>query len=172
MAATTGLGLDSIFSSTLCRSGGWGGLPNSRISAPAMKVRPPPMMTRALTPGSSIPLARPSISPWRTPWASALTGGLLTVMAPGAPRLRLHEPDPGDFGIGEDDRRDGDIVEGGNAPRDGLGGHLALAHGPVGEHGIARHVAHRVDVRIGGPAPLVHGDEPAPFDLDLRGLQA
>ena len=56
-----------------------GGLPNSVMSAPAMKVRPAPMMTTACAAASATACARPSSSPWRTSRLSALTGGLSTV---------------------------------------------------------------------------------------------
>ena len=282
MAATTGLLLPSIAASTLWRSGGRGGLPNSRMSAPAMKVRPAPMMTMASTAESATPWAMASRRPWRTPWESALTGGLFTVMTPTLPclsnvtrsltsgvsrsvekalrrlhqafgkgrmrvdghgevfrghrgldgqgglgdqlsrsgpgdadtehasrgrvhdelgesvaapdgrraarggpgelrdldgsprllRLRFHEAAPGDLGIGEHHRGHRDVVEGRRAPRNTLGGHLALAHGAVGEHGLAGQVPHGIDMRIARAAALVHQHESPIAQLDLRGLES
>ena len=47
MADTTGFGEPSIRSSTVWSPGSIGGLPNSVMSAPAMKVRPEQTMTIA-----------------------------------------------------------------------------------------------------------------------------
>ena len=79
MAAMIGFGEFSIRTSTSARPGGFGGLPNSVMSAPAMKVRPPQVSTIALTSGSAIALFMHSKMPPRTAALSALTGGLLTV---------------------------------------------------------------------------------------------
>src|SRR6516165_3456904 len=81
MAAMIGFGPPSR---TPCSSGKvapFGGLPNSAISAPAMKVRPAQITTMALTSGSAAALATPSRSPLRTSAESALTGGELIVTA-------------------------------------------------------------------------------------------
>src|SRR2546425_4901043 len=86
MAATTGLGLCSMTSRTSWRIGSFGGLPNSVMSAPAMKVRPAQAMTTASTPGAAAAWLIPSRKPRRTPWLSALTGGLLTVRTAIRPR--------------------------------------------------------------------------------------
>src|SRR6202140_4404104 len=82
MAATIGFGLLSITASTSCRPGGFGGLPNSVMSAPAIKVRPPQVRTIAFTSGSAIALFMQSRIPPRTAALSAFTGGLLTVTMP------------------------------------------------------------------------------------------
>ena len=79
MAATIGFGEFSITMSTSWRPGGFGGLPNSVMSAPAMKVRPPQVSTIACTCGSVIALLMQSKIPPRTAALSAFTGGLLTV---------------------------------------------------------------------------------------------
>src|ERR1700675_1754006 len=79
MAATIGFGEFSIAVSTSWRPGGIGGLPNSVMSAPAMKVRPAQVRTIAFTSGSAIALVMHSRMPPRTAALSALTGGLLTV---------------------------------------------------------------------------------------------
>ena len=79
MAATIGFGEFSIVSSTSARPGGFGGLPNSVMSAPAMKVRPPQVSTIAFTSGSAMALLMQSKMPPRTAALNALTGGLLTV---------------------------------------------------------------------------------------------
>src|ERR1700687_1755828 len=79
MAATIGLGEVSISISTSWRPGGFGGLPNSVMSAPAMKVRPAQVSTLAFTSGSAMALFMESIMPPRTAALSAFTGGLLTV---------------------------------------------------------------------------------------------
>src|ERR1700682_168496 len=79
MAAMIGFGEFSIATSTSCRPGGFGGLPNSVMSAPAMKVRPAQGSTNAFTSGSAIALFMHSKIPPRTAALSAFTGGLLTV---------------------------------------------------------------------------------------------
>ena len=79
MAAMIGFGEFSIATSTSCRPGGFGGLPNSVMSAPAIKVRPPQVSTIAFTSGSAIALFMHSKMPPRTAALSAFTGGLLTV---------------------------------------------------------------------------------------------
>src|SRR5262245_19428702 len=84
MAATTGLELASSTSGT-GRLGCARGLPNWRMSAPAMKLRPAPIMTTALTAGSLSAFSRASMMPSRTPGPSALTGGLSMVMTPVLP---------------------------------------------------------------------------------------
>src|SRR5262245_40744220 len=58
------------------------------MSAPAMNVRPAQTMTIAWTWPSAIASRRPSFSPSRTPWLSALTGGVFTVR----PAMRRWRP--------------------------------------------------------------------------------
>src|SRR5215831_4400160 len=58
------------------------GLPNWRMSAPAMKLRPAPIITIAFTPTSTSPFSSASTMPSRTPSPNALTGGLSMVMTP------------------------------------------------------------------------------------------
>src|SRR5439155_95958 len=70
----------------LLGEGAFGGLPNSVMSAPAMKVRPAQVTTMAPTAASAVVCLTPSCSPWRTCWLSALTGGLLTVRTAMRPR--------------------------------------------------------------------------------------
>src|SRR6201998_1064532 len=82
MAATIGFGEFSISVSTSCRPGGFGGLPNSVMSAPAIKVRPAQVRTIAFISGSAMALFMHSRIPPRTAALSALTGGLLTVTMP------------------------------------------------------------------------------------------
>src|ERR1700733_8545099 len=82
MAATIGFGEFSISVSTSFRPGGFGGLPNSVMSAPAIKVRPAQVRTIALISGSAMALFMHSRIPPRTAALSALTGGLLTVTMP------------------------------------------------------------------------------------------
>src|SRR6202051_2018164 len=79
MAATIGFGEFSMTVSTSCRPGGFGGLPNSVMSAPAIKVRPPQVRTIAFTSGSAMALFMHSRIPPRTAALSAFTGGLLIV---------------------------------------------------------------------------------------------
>src|SRR5450631_2330272 len=79
MAATIGFGEFSISVSTSCRPGGFGGLPNSVMSAPAMKVRPSQVRTIAFTSGSAIARLMQSKMPPRTAALNAFTGGLSTV---------------------------------------------------------------------------------------------
>src|SRR6266481_5750877 len=74
-----GFGEFSISVSTSWRPGGFGGLPNSVMSAPAMNVRPSQVRTIAFTSGSAMALLMHSKIPPRTAALSALTGGLLTV---------------------------------------------------------------------------------------------
>ncbi len=77
----TGLLAFSIASSTSGRVGGLGGLPNSEMSAPAMKVRPAQISTIALTAPFASAASRPRLIPSRTFAESAFTGGelILTV---------------------------------------------------------------------------------------------
>src|SRR3981189_2188396 len=82
MAGTIGFGDSSIPVRTSCRAGGFGGLPNSVMSAPAIKVRPAQVRTIAFTSGSAIALFMQSRIPPRTAALSAFTGGLLTVTMP------------------------------------------------------------------------------------------
>src|SRR6202158_5631525 len=82
MAATIGFGEFSISVNTSCRPGGFDGLPNSVMSAPAMKVRPSQVSTIAFTSGLAITLLMHSRIPPRTAALSAFTGGLLTVTMP------------------------------------------------------------------------------------------
>ena len=74
---------------TSCRLGACGGLPNSVMSAPAMKVRPSQISTTALTAASAIACCMPLTMPSRTCCDSAFTGGELrvrTAMSPCAVR--------------------------------------------------------------------------------------
>ena len=75
MAATIGILLFSIASNTSGRLGGWRGLLNSVISAPAENIRPAPISTMARAP-SRAERCSPASSPARTPVRSVLTGGL------------------------------------------------------------------------------------------------
>src|SRR5450432_932653 len=79
MAALIGLGEFSISVSTSCRPGGFGGLPNSVMSAPAIKVRPQQVRTIAFTSGSAMARLMQSKMPPRTAALNAFTGGLSTV---------------------------------------------------------------------------------------------
>ena len=54
MAATIGFGEILHLGQHFMQAGGFGGLPNSVMSAPAMKVRPPQVSTIAFTSGSAI----------------------------------------------------------------------------------------------------------------------
>src|SRR5262245_42175223 len=95
MAATTGLGQSSRAASIGVRnsvSRFWPEviLPNSRMSAPAMKVRPAPISTTALTDSSSRADFRQATTPSGTPGLRALTGGLSIVTTATSPsRLRV-----------------------------------------------------------------------------------
>jgi hypothetical protein len=79
MAAITGTVLDSITARTCGSQGLAGVLPNSLISAPAMKVWPSQCNTMALQLDAAADL-KASIKPLRTGSESALTGGLSTVI--------------------------------------------------------------------------------------------
>src|ERR1700682_6097578 len=79
MAATIGFGEFSISLSISASPGGFGGLPNSVMSAPAMKVRPPQVSTIAFTSGSAMARLMQSKMPPRTAALKAFTGGLSTV---------------------------------------------------------------------------------------------
>ncbi len=72
---------------TARRPGSFGGLPNSVMSAPAMKVRPSQTSATALTAGSAAARSTPCLMPARTAWLSALTGGLFTVMTATSPSV-------------------------------------------------------------------------------------
>src|SRR5436305_1797280 len=85
MAATTGFGQFSSAEITSPRLGGCGGLPNSVMSAPAMKVRPPQVSTIAFTSASEAAVFTFSKMPRRTAAESAFTGGLFTVTMAIAP---------------------------------------------------------------------------------------
>ena len=71
--------------STALKSGPRGGLPNSLMSAPAMKVPPSQRSTIALTPSSASAASKLSFRPWRTCHESAFTGGLLTMTTATSP---------------------------------------------------------------------------------------
>ena len=85
IAATNGLGDFSIIRRTSFVSGGRRGLPNSRMSAPAMKVLPRQTRTAACISGSSATAGTAAARPSRTCWLSALTGGLSIQIAPATP---------------------------------------------------------------------------------------
>src|SRR5438874_70101 len=71
-----GFGEFSIRTSTSARPGGFGGLPNSVMSAPAMKVRPAQVSTIALTSASAIALFMHSKVPLDRSFVVALSRGL------------------------------------------------------------------------------------------------
>src|SRR5438094_10075665 len=52
------------------------------MSAPAIKLRPAPIIIIAFTAGSALPLSTAATMPSGTPGDSALTGGLSIVMTP------------------------------------------------------------------------------------------
>src|ERR1022692_4685842 len=66
--------------SRLLRGPPQGLLPNSLLSAPATKVRPPPITTAALTAGSPLISSIAARTPSATPGLRAFTGGLSMVM--------------------------------------------------------------------------------------------
>ena len=63
------------------------GLPNSVMSAPAMKVRPAQMRTIALTAAFATAASTPRFRPSRTGCDSALTGGELIVTIATSPSI-------------------------------------------------------------------------------------
>ena len=65
---------------------------------------------------------------------------------PGFGRVRRRLPGHHDFRVGEADGRDGRRGEMTAFTRNDLGHHLALCHGPVGQHGLACQIANRPDV--------------------------
>src|SRR5450759_4347264 len=75
IAAMTGLGPPSSAAWISDSVAPFAGLPNSEISAPAMKVRPAQITTMALTAGSPAAAWTPSRMPLRTSAERALTGG-------------------------------------------------------------------------------------------------
>src|SRR5580700_980011 len=87
MAATIGFTELSTALMASCSPGDSGGLPNSVMSAPAMKVRPSQARTPTLISGSCASFATPSMRAARTPTLMALTGGLLIQMIPTLPRF-------------------------------------------------------------------------------------
>jgi len=64
--------------------------PNSRMSAPAMNVRPPPISTIAFTASSFSNCSTPAAMPSGTPGLKAFTGGLFTVRIPTSPSLLVN----------------------------------------------------------------------------------
>jgi len=79
IAATVGFGQRSSSAITSCSVGETGGLPNSEMSAPAIKVRPSAAITRARTAWSSVARRTASARAPRKAAESALTGGLAMV---------------------------------------------------------------------------------------------
>ena len=63
--------------------------------------------------------------------------------------LGFRQSGPGDFGIGEDDGRNGPRLEGRRLAGQDLDGHLALVARLVGQHRLAGRVADGQNVRIG-----------------------
>jgi len=86
MAATTGFVQFSIFRHTSGSDGGCGVLPNSRMSAPAMKLRPAPTTSTAAAPLSASAASMAATRPRRTSTPRALTGGLSMVTTNTSPR--------------------------------------------------------------------------------------
>ena len=81
----TGFAIASIGSSRSISVGASIGLPNSLMSAPAMKVRPAQIITIALIAASADAASSPSAMPSRRTCESALTGGLSRVSSPISP---------------------------------------------------------------------------------------
>jgi len=88
MAATTGLGLASTISITVCKLGSANalGVPNSLMSAPPEKARSEPIRTTAWTLLSARAASMPATICVRNAWLKPLTGGLLSVMTATLPR--------------------------------------------------------------------------------------
>jgi hypothetical protein len=82
-----GDGAFSMVSSATGRWGGAGGLPNSEMSAPAMKVRPSQMMTIALTAPFASCASTPRFRPSRTGCERAFTGGEFIVTTATSPSI-------------------------------------------------------------------------------------
>src|SRR3984885_8988947 len=83
----TGFEAFSIASSASGRAGGANGLPNSEMSAPAIKVRPSQMRTIALTAPFASAAWTPRMRPSRTACDNAFTGGELIVTSATAPSI-------------------------------------------------------------------------------------
>ena len=91
------------------------------------------------------------------------------------PGLALVEADVGELGIGEGDPGERPLVDlGGQAKEHVLEHHLGVMAGEVGELMTPGDVAHRVDLAIRGPEPLVDLDAPGrsadPGALEVEGL--
>ena len=111
--------------------------------------------------GSTTSLVSPSLRPSVAARPDAAHGKSRDLhRLPGRRGGRLGEAAPGDLGIGEHDGGDDDVVERDGPAGDRFGHDLTLAHRAVGQHRLAGGVAHRPHVRVGGPAALVHLDEP------------
>jgi hypothetical protein len=87
IAAITGLEAPSIVSCTSNREAPRGALPNSLMSAPAMKVRPSQISTIALAAESATARSIPAFSPSRTSADSAFTGGEFSVRTATSPSM-------------------------------------------------------------------------------------
>src|SRR5271154_957296 len=64
------------------------------MSAPAIKLRPAPINTIALTAGAALPLSSAATMPSGTPGDIAFTGGLSTVMIPISPSFSNRTSSP------------------------------------------------------------------------------
>ena len=93
-----------------------------------------------------------------------LTAGLL--------RFILRQPGPCDLRIGKHNRRDGNFVEGRRLARNHFRCDASLMSRLVRQHWIARDIADRQDMWIGGPLTVVPDHESSFIDLDLRVLQS
>src|ERR1700729_607449 len=105
----TGLEAFSIASSASGRGGGANGLPNSEMSAPAIKVLPSQMMAIALTALFASAASTPRFRPSRTGCDSAFTGGEFIVTSATSPSIERSVTElmavMGCFLFGERDQR-------------------------------------------------------------------
>ncbi len=83
-------------------------------------------------------------------------------------RLRFGQPCPCNFRIGEDDGRNSSRLECNFVSGDGFNGRAPFVHGLMRQHGLANHVADRVDCGIRSLQLLVHFDETFGANFGLR----
>ena len=119
--------------------------------------------------GSTISFVSPSVRPidWARPEAphGKRTTIDFAILGFG---LRFGQAAPGDFGIGEDDRRNRHVVERGRLAGERIGDDFGFARRLVGQHRFAGDVADREDVRVGRPPLRIDRDEAFGIDLDFR----
>src|SRR5215472_8450301 len=127
----------------------------SAISSPAPGPTMPTPITR-LEAASTISLVSPSLRPMVAARPEAAHENFATLTSrPAGASITPHQATSGSV---KTTAGTATLSKAGPA-RDALGRHFALAHGPVGEHGLAGDVADGVEMRVARPAALVDGHE-------------